>query len=83
MAEDTSEELLLAEAAVLAGVKPKTWSGYVTRGQAPAPVRRVGRTPLWDADEVRAWVRSRPGQGSRSTPRARTRAEQRQSDEGD
>lgn len=72
-------ELLLAEAADIAGVRPNTWSSYVARGQAPAPVRRVGRTPLWDEDEVRQWVAERPGQGSRSTSRARSRAQQRQS----
>jgi hypothetical protein len=44
-------------------VEPDTWSGYVTRGQAPKPTRHIGRTPLWDADEVRGW--QRPGQGAR------------------
>lgn len=73
------DELLLAEAAEIAGVRPNTWSSYVARGQAPAPTRRVGRTPLWSEDDVRQWVASRPGQGSRSTLRARSRAEQRQS----
>lgn len=74
-----AEELEQWQAAALAGVKPQTWSGYVARGQAPAPRRHVGRTPLWDAAEVRAWLESRPGRGSRSTPRARTRAQERQS----
>lgn len=70
-------ELLLMEAAAMAGVKPRTWSSYVARGQAPAPVRRVGRTGLWDEAEVQEWIRSRPGQGSRATPRARRRAAER------
>lgn len=70
-------ELLTTEAADIAGVAPKTWSGYVARGQAPAPVRKVGRTPLWDEDEVRRWAGNRPGRGSRSTKRARERAAQR------
>lgn len=70
-------ELLLAEAAELAGVKEKTWSGYVTRGQAPSPTRHVGRTPLWDEAEVTEWVAARPGQGARKTTRARSRASER------
>lgn len=70
-------ELLTEEAAGIAGVAPKTWSGYVARGQAPAPTRKVGRTPLWDEDEVRRWAANRPGRGSRSTPRARGRAAER------
>lgn len=77
MTEDNPEQVLLNEAAEIAGVKPKTWSGYVARKQAPGPVRRVGRTPLWDEQEVRAWAAARPGQGSRSTQRARSRAEKR------
>jgi predicted DNA-binding transcriptional regulator AlpA len=32
-----------------------TWYSYVSRGQAPKPVRYVGRTPLFDADAVREW----------------------------
>lgn len=46
------------------GVKPKTWHSYVARGFAPKPVRRVGRTPVWDAAEVRSWPR--PGRGART-----------------
>jgi len=42
------------------GVKPATWLGYVSRGQAPAPLPGDGRR-LWDADEVRGYVR--PGVG--------------------
>lgn len=76
-------ELTLAEAAALAAVKPKTWSSYVARGQAPQPARRVGRTPLWSEDEVRHWAASRPGAGSRSTPRALARARARAKAEAD
>lgn len=70
-------EITRAEAAVLAGVAPDTFSGYVARGQAPSPTRRVSRTPVWDEDEVRAWVDSRPGQGSRLSGRAMRRAAER------
>lgn len=67
-------EIQRAEAAEIAGVEANTWSGYVARGQAPAAVRHVGRTPLWDEDQVREWAKNRPGPGSRETPRARARA---------
>ncbi len=73
-----ADELLLAEAAELAGVQPKTWSSYVARGQAPKPARHVGRTPLWSAKEVTDWISSRPGQGSRATTRAKKREAERQ-----
>lgn len=69
------------DAAAIAGVRPDTWSGYVSRGQAPQPVRFVGRTPVWDAAEVNTWAAHRPGRGSRSTPRARARAQTRQNDD--
>jgi hypothetical protein len=36
-------------------ITPATWRSYVGRGQAPAPVRHVGRTPMWDLDEVARW----------------------------
>ncbi|SBT63117.1 hypothetical protein GA0070622_0058 [Micromonospora sediminicola] len=34
----------------------RTWTSYVSRGQAPAPVRRVGRTPVWSPEDVRQWA---------------------------
>ncbi|RZT87113.1 hypothetical protein EV383_4021 [Pseudonocardia sediminis] len=44
------------------GVKTTTWLGYVSRGQAPAPLAGIdGRRKRWDADEVRAFPR--PGAG--------------------
>jgi DNA-directed RNA polymerase specialized sigma24 family protein len=54
-------------------VKTATWLGYVSRGQAPAPLPEPsgdGRR-LWDADEVRRFPR--PGAGrarSGATPEA-------------
>lgn len=51
------------EVAEVLGIEPATWSGYVSRGQAPAPVRHVGRTPLWDRSEVMAWHEGRAGRG--------------------
>jgi hypothetical protein len=52
-----------AESAAAWGVKPATWLGYVSRGQAPQPLAEPdeqGRK-RWDADEVREWPR--PGVG--------------------
>lgn len=66
------------EAAKIAGVTPGTFSGYVTRGQAPGPVRHVGRTPLWDESRVQAWSDARPGRGARGTARALKRAKERE-----
>lgn len=71
------KEITRAEAAEIAGVKVETFAGYVTRGQAPAPVRHIARTPLWDEDQVKAWAEARPGRGSRGTDRALRRAAQR------
>lgn len=51
------------EAAALVGVRPNTWSAYVSRGQAPAPVEHVGRTPLWSRSSVERWQKERPGPG--------------------
>ena len=45
------------------GVKLKTWHSYVARSQAPPAKRHVGRTPLWDPETVRHYVRT--GQGKR------------------
>jgi hypothetical protein len=33
-----------------------TWSHYVSHGQAPAPVRKIARTPIWDLADVDAWL---------------------------
>jgi hypothetical protein len=49
-----------AECAAAWGVKPATWLGYVSRGQAPAPLAGDGPR-RWDAEAVRAFPR--PGVG--------------------
>lgn len=59
-----ADEWTRAQCAAFWKIEPDTWSGYVTRDLAPKPTRRVGRTPLWDADAVRAW--NRPGSGART-----------------
>lgn len=43
------------------GVKPTTWLGYVSRGQAPPPLPGDGGPRRWDPDAVRAFPR--PGVG--------------------
>lgn len=57
-----------AECAAYHGIEgtdpARTWRSYAQRGYAPKHVSRKGRTPLWDADEVRAWTRL--GQGART-----------------
>ena len=59
-----SETWTSAECAGFWGVKTPTWLGYVSRGQAPAPLPGTdGRRKRWDADEVRAFPR--PGAGHR------------------
>jgi len=52
-----------AECAAAWGVKPATWLGYVSRGQAPQPLpeRDEQGRKRWDAGEVRRWPR--PGVG--------------------
>jgi|SRR5690625_1854516 len=68
------ELLTRAEAAERSGINPDTFSSYVARGQAPEPAQRVGRTPLWAAADIDTWLARRPGQGSRTSERARRRA---------
>lgn len=47
-------------------INPSTWTGYVAREQAPQPATYVGRTPLWDPDEIVEWEKARPGPGART-----------------
>lgn len=60
----STEEWTRAQCAQYWNIQPSTWAGYVSREQAPQPIRHVGRTPLWNSDDVRAW--HRPGQGART-----------------
>lgn len=59
-----AEEWTAQECADAWGVKPPTWRSYVSRGQAPQPVRRIGSTPLWNPAEVTGY--QRPGSGART-----------------
>ncbi|WP_300006788.1 hypothetical protein [Pseudonocardia sp.] len=54
------------------GVRESTWAGYVSRGQAPAPLPGDGPR-RWDADTVRTYPR--PGAGrSRAAANPQARA---------
>jgi predicted DNA-binding transcriptional regulator AlpA len=53
-----------------------TFRGYVSRGQAPAPVEKIGRTPLWKRSDIIEWAHNRPGQGARTDiPKRRRRTQ--------
>jgi predicted DNA-binding transcriptional regulator AlpA len=56
--EPTNRDRLLvtaAEAAALCGKSLRTWRTWDAAGRIPRPVR-IGRSTLWRADELRAWV---------------------------
>lgn len=51
--EWTTAEVLEYLASQGRTITDATWYSYVSRGQAPAPARYVGRTPVWRPDEIR------------------------------
>lgn len=56
------EDLMTAaEVAEMLRIKPRTWHSYVSRGDAgaPQPVKHIGRTPVWDRAEIKAWQAGR------------------------
>jgi predicted DNA-binding transcriptional regulator AlpA len=55
----------IGHVAQLAGVSPATITSYLSRGQMPDPVVRIGHTPLWSRPIIRQWLAERPGQGRR------------------
>lgn len=59
----TAETWTAARCAQEWGVKPGTWAGYVSRGQAPPPLPAPDADghKVWDADAVRSFPR--PGVG--------------------
>ena len=65
---DVARRVGIAGAAAIVGVKPVTWRGYVHRGQAPKPDGReeISGSPWWWESTVKAFARSRVGQGYRS-----------------
>jgi len=58
--------LAIGDVARLARVTPATITAYLSRGRMPAPVTRLGGTPLWTRPIIRQWLAGRPGQGRRS-----------------
>lgn len=53
------------ESAGRLGIRPKTWSAYVSRGYAPPPDARIGDTLGWLPETLDRWQSTRPGQGAR------------------
>lgn len=47
------------------GIKRTTVHRYRVRGDIPEPDEYVGRTPLWSAEHIDAWLKERPGHGWR------------------
>lgn len=65
----TAERWTTRQAADYCGIEPDTYRAYVNRGLAPPALHE--RDPdtgarMHDADAVRAWNASRPGQGART-----------------
>jgi hypothetical protein len=48
-------------------ITPATWYAYVSRKQAPAPTRRIGRTPVWSPESIGQYLRT--SQGTAGRPR--------------
>ncbi|MEO3978753.1 hypothetical protein [Streptomyces sp. CAU 1734] len=59
------DHVTTAQSAALMGISPGTMRGYVARGQAPQPDRRISDTPLWKVESILAWESSRPGRPGR------------------
>ena len=56
------------DCATYCSIGPRTWANYHTGGRTPQPVAHLdGRTPLWDAEEVKAWHANRPGSPIKTT----------------
>jgi hypothetical protein len=49
-------------------MKLRTWHAAVSRGWAPAPFHRIGRTPLWRPRDVKHWYATRPSVVGADTP---------------
>jgi hypothetical protein len=60
----TTDDVLAFLRAAGAPIGRATWAAYVSRGQAPAPGRMFGRSPVWRPAAVREWQAARPRRGS-------------------
>lgn len=75
---DTGHILWLqADCAAHCGVTTSTFRSYNRTGSkmnVPTPVAHLdGRTPLWDAEEIKAWHARRPGSPVPGAPTPRRR----------
>jgi hypothetical protein len=58
--------LAINDVARLARVTPATITAYLSRRRMPAPITRLGNTPVWSRPVIAQWLAGRPGQGRRS-----------------
>lgn len=56
----TCDQWSVADVAAHLGVRPKTVTGYLAKGQMPRPDGRLGRTPWWWSGTIVAWAKDRP-----------------------
>ena len=54
------EQWTVTDVAAYLNVKHGTVTSYLNREQMPEPDGRLGRTPWWWADTIRAWDEQRP-----------------------
>lgn len=55
----SDDRLTSTEVAAILGIKPRTLSAYLARGQGHEPDGRIGRTPWWYRSTAEAWVAER------------------------
>ncbi|KAB3522884.1 hypothetical protein GC425_04065 [Corynebacterium sp. zg254] len=72
MDADTGRELWTGEdCADHVGITPATWRNYSANHRTPAYVATIlGKTRLWDAEDVKAWHANRPGSPVKNHPTA-------------
>lgn len=58
-----SEQWTYTEVAQHIGVKVGTARRMRGKGSIPVPDGRLGATPWWSPDTIRAWAAARPGRG--------------------
>ena len=58
--------LAVGDVARLVGVSTGTITAYLSRGRMPAPVTRLGTSPVWSCPVINQWLAGRPRQGRRS-----------------
>ena len=53
-----------AQVAALSGVSAATLRSYYSRGLLPSPDLKIGQSPGWREETIRAWLASRSGRGA-------------------